>query len=47
MAEGEKGHLKAHQIQDVILLGETLKLPTLARPDSNHLHELSYNRRFW
>ena len=33
----------------VILLGEAhwLKLPTLARHHSNHVHELFYNRRSW
>ena len=36
-------------ISRFLLLGEAhwLKLPTLARHHSNHLHELLYNRRSW
>ena len=42
-------HMEENQVSlpasDVGVLGEPLKLPALARHDSNHLRELSYNRR--
>ena len=42
-------HVEENQVSlpasDVSVLGEPLKLPALARHGSNHLRELSYNRR--
>ena len=39
---GQRGQTLAGSVR-----GSTLKLPTLARHHSNHLHELFYDRRSW